>query len=230
MPDRIEVNLDVLRSELDHMLSMVVRGDIWRETPFDHTPVELRRLNDVAFSGDGEPTSFAKFEEACQLAARLLEQSGLDDVKIVVITNASLFHQSRVQSALKILDAHNGELWAKLDAGTQEYYKLVERTAVPFQQVLDNILSAGRARPIVIQSLFMNINNEPPGETEIAAYVSRLQQLKDNGCQIKLVQVYTIARTTAESYVSPLNKQQIDEITRKVGELGLNAEAYYGPE
>jgi hypothetical protein len=150
-------------------------------------------------------------------------------VKIVVITNATLFHQQRVSAALDYLDTVNGELWAKLDAGSEAYYKLVERTSIPFQRVLDNLRLAGRKRPIVIQSLFMRINNESPSAEEIDAYVQRLRELMTGGCAIKLVQVYTIARETAEAYVAPLNNDEVDAIASKVRALGLTCEGYYGP-
>ncbi len=76
---------------------------------------------------------------------------------MVLITNASMFHRPHVQRGLEILDANQGEIWAKLDAGTEEYYQLVERTPIPFQQILDNITAAARVRPLVIQALFMRV-------------------------------------------------------------------------
>ena len=124
-------------------------------------------------------------------------------MKVVVITNATLFHQSRVREALAYLDHHNGEIWAKLDAGTEAYYQLIERTKIPLQRVLDNILEAGRLRPIVIQSLFLRLNEQGPPAEEIEAYVARLKELTAGGCQIKLVQVYTVARSTRGGGVHP---------------------------
>lgn len=225
-----EVDLDILRDELAHLLDMSVSGELFAQPPFDQTPAHLRRLNDVAFSGDGEPTAYPRFEEACQLAAALLEQRRTSNAKIVVITNATLFDRPKVAQALKFLDDHNGEIWAKLDAGTEEYYRLIERTSIPLARVLSNIALAGRARPIVIQSLFMNVKGQPPGDQEIGAYVQRLRELTAGGCQIKLVQIYTIARTTAEAYVTPLNNPAIDAISNRVaGETGLHVETYYGP-
>ena len=52
----------------------------------------------------------------------------MTDVKLVVITNATLFHRPRVIEALRFLDDHNGEIWAKLEAGTESYYRQIERT------------------------------------------------------------------------------------------------------
>jgi wyosine [tRNA(Phe)-imidazoG37] synthetase (radical SAM superfamily) len=230
MPGRVEVDLVALLRELDHMLVLVRNGELWAQPPFDQAPAELRRLNDIAFSGDGEPTSFPKFEEACRLAADGLLRAGLNDTKLVVISNATLFHQPRVERALAYLDTVNGEIWAKLDAGTEPYYHAIERTAVLFRQVLHNLTAAARVRPIVIQSLFMNVKDQPPPGGEITAYVGRLHDIRSAGGSIKLVQVYTVARGTAEAYVQPLDRMGVDDIVRKVREAGFNAEGYYGPE
>ena len=67
---------------------------------------------------------------------------------MVLITNASMFHRPAVQAGLEILDQNNGEIWAKLDAGTEEYYQLVDRTKIPFRQVLGNITAAAQIRPL----------------------------------------------------------------------------------
>jgi wyosine [tRNA(Phe)-imidazoG37] synthetase (radical SAM superfamily) len=230
MPGRVEVDLAVLRDELAYLLELARSGEIWKHPPFDTTPPALRRLNDVAFSGDGEPTSFPRFEDACRLAATLLDERSLNDVKIVVITNATLFHQPRVRQALQYLDEHRGELWAKLDAGTEGYFQLVERSSIPFARVLANLLDAARARPIVIQTLFMNVHGTPPDDAEIAAYIERLRDLVSGGGQVKLVQVYTIARDTAETFVAPLPRESLDAISQRVRDAtGLTVETYYGP-
>ncbi|HEY7089401.1 MAG TPA: radical SAM protein [Tepidisphaeraceae bacterium] len=229
-PTYREVDLSILKDELQHMLELARSGELWKIPPFDQTAPELRRINDIAFSGDGEPTSFSGFGAACQLAADLLADSGLaGNVKIVVITNATLFHRPAVREALEFLDQHNGEIWAKLEAGTEEYYRRVERTSISLKRVLDNILEAGRVRPIVVQSLFMNVHGEPPSGAEIDAYIARLRELKTSGCQIKLVQVYTVARTTAEAYVTPLKPQALDAISDAVRAIPLPVETYYGP-
>jgi wyosine [tRNA(Phe)-imidazoG37] synthetase (radical SAM superfamily) len=224
-----EVDLELLQRELNDMLELSLSGRLFEQEPFNATPAGLRRVNDVAFSGDGEPTSYARFGDACELVIDCIMRAEASDVKIVVITNATLLHRPCVREALDRLDQHNGEIWAKLDAGTETYYRQVERTKVPFQRVLDNLLEAGRVRPIVIQSMFMRINDQPPAEAEIDAYLARLRDLTSQGCRIKLVQVYTVARATAESFVTPLERDRIDAIAARVRDLGLPAESYAGP-
>ena len=223
------VEMERLLAELDHMLRFVKTGEIYRDEKFANVPQPLRRLNDIAFSGDGEPTTFRNFDELMQSVAKLKNQLGLPDVKMVLITNASMFHRPAVKLGLEILDQNNGEVWAKLDAGTESYYQLVERTKIPFRQVLDNITAAALVRPLVIQTLFMRIENVPPTPEEIAAYCERLNEITKAGGRLKLIQIYTIARGPAESYVAPLTNAEVDAIAEKVAqETGLSVERYYG--
>ena len=224
-----KVDLRHLGDELDRMLGLGMSGELFRHSPFDRTPPEYQRVNDVAFSGDGEPTTFKGFPEACTLAADLLRRHHAADVKIVVITNATLLHRPAVAAAMEFLDQNNGEIWAKLDAGTFAYYREVDRTSIPLSRVLKNIAAAGRVRPIVIQSLFMKLRGEEPPKEEIAAYVQRLRELTAEGCRIKLVQVYTVARGTAEASAAPLSDASLDGIVEQVRATGLAAEAFYGP-
>jgi wyosine [tRNA(Phe)-imidazoG37] synthetase (radical SAM superfamily) len=223
------VAMDQLLAELDDMLSLAASGALFETSKFRDTPPNLRRLNDIAFSGDGEPTTYRNFDEIIERCAALKRQHGLDAVKMVLITNASMFHRPHVARGLAILDQNNGEIWAKLDAGTAEYFQLVDRTPIPFQQVLDNIAAAAHVRPLVIQSLFMRVQNEPPSDEEIDAYCDRLSEIVAGGGSLQLVQVYTIARRPTESYVAPLSDAEVDAIVARVKRrTGLAAKAFYG--
>jgi wyosine [tRNA(Phe)-imidazoG37] synthetase (radical SAM superfamily) len=223
------VESDRMLAELDLMFSFVTSGAIYHDPKFADVPATLRRLNDVAFSGDGEPTTYRNFDEIIAAAAELKKRHGLDAVKMVLITNASMFHRPNVQRGLEILDANNGEIWAKLETGTEEYYQLIERTKIPFRQILANITSAAQKRPIVIQSLFMRVHGDPPPALEIAAFCDRLNEIFRAGGAIKLVQVYTVARQPAESFVGPLADAEVDAIVQTMKErTGLLAAAFYG--
>jgi wyosine [tRNA(Phe)-imidazoG37] synthetase (radical SAM superfamily) len=223
------VEVDALLAELGEMLDFVASGAIYETDKFRDTPPELRRLNDIAFSGDGEPTTYRNFDEIIAACAKLKRDRGLDDVKMVLITNASMFHRPHVQRGLATLDVNNGEIWAKLEAGTEEYFKLVDRTPIPFQQILDNIAAAARVRLLVIQALFMRVAGEPPSPAELAAFCDRLNEITATGGRLKLVQVYTVARRPAESFVTPLADAEVDAIVRLVEErTGFAAAAFYG--
>lgn len=207
-----------LLNELDAMLSLVTSGELFADEKFLGTPPALRRLNDIAFSGDGEPTTYRNFDEIIEWCAELKRRHGLNDVKMVLISNASMFHRPAVERALAILDANQGEIWAKLEAGTEEYYRLVERTTIPFRQILDNITAAARMRPLVIQALFMRIHGDPPTAAEQVAFCDRLNEIVAAGGRLKLVQVYTVARPPAESFVTPLLPVELEVLANLVRE------------
>ena len=148
---------------------------------------------------------------------------------MVLITNASMFHRPAVQRGLAILDAHQGEIWAKLEAGTPEFFQQVDRTPIPFRQILDNITAAAQVRPLVIQSLWMRIRGEPPPQTELEAFCDRLTEIVAAGGRLQRVQVYTVARPPAESFVSALSDAEVDAIAQLVQRrTGLEVKAYYG--
>lgn len=223
------VEMDALLAELDAMLRFVASGEVWTTEKFSQTPQALRRLNDMAFSGDGEPTTYKNFDEIIARCAQLKADHHLDDVKMVLITNASMFHRPHVQRGLEILDANCGEIWAKLEAGTPEYFQLIDRTSIPFGQILDNITAAAKVRPLVIQSLFMRVNDEPPSSQELSAFCDRLNEITAAGGTLKLIQVYTVARRPAESFVAPLADTEVDAIVEMVRKrTDLPAEAFYG--
>lgn len=224
-----KVDHDRLMAELEWTVDGAISGGLYADPAFSAVPASLRRLNDIAFSGDGEPTTDPRFEEIVQRVAEWKKQKGLDDVKIVLITNATMFHRPAVARGLDCLMQNNGEIWAKLDAGTAEYYQQIERTSIPFQRVLDNLLTAARRYPLVIQSLFLKYEGKPPASAEIDAYISRLEHIRESGGTLSLVQVYTVARTPAESCVASLSNDEVDAIAQEVERrLGIPAETYYG--
>jgi wyosine [tRNA(Phe)-imidazoG37] synthetase (radical SAM superfamily) len=223
------VDLPRLAAELDRMVELVVSERIYEGPQFHDTPAPLRRLNDIALSGDGEPTAYANFDKVVDVCAEVRRRRCPAEVKLVLITNASLLHRPRVCQALQTLDANGGEVWAKLDAGTEDYYRLINRSAIPWRQILDNLREAALARPIVIQTMFLRVRGEAPPPAELEAYCDRLDEITAAGGRIKLVQIYTLARRPAESSVAALGYAEVDAITELVRRrTKLPTAAYYG--
>jgi wyosine [tRNA(Phe)-imidazoG37] synthetase (radical SAM superfamily) len=214
---------------MNALLAIAASGQIYETDKFRSVPPELRRLNDIAFSGDGEPTTHRNFDEIIAACAEVKRRHGLDDVKLVLITNASRFHRPHVQRGLDILDRNQGEIWAKLDAGSEAYFQLVDRSPVPLRRILDNITQAARVRPLVIQSLWMKIDGRPPPDEEIQAFCQHLRDITAAGGRLSLIQIYTIARRPAESRVASLSDDQVDQIAAVVArDTGLPVAAFYG--
>ena len=225
----LEIDLSLLEDELRRTLALALNGELFKAGSFSRTPLPMRRVNDIAFSGNGEPTLSPQFFDVAQIVVKVRNELGAFGVKPVVITNATRFHKADVSEALDLLAENGGEIWAKLDAGTHAYYQQVDRSQVPFQTIIDNIANAAKRSPIVIQTLLIRMHGEPMPEAELLAYMERLHEITQQGGQIKLVQFHTIARATAEPWVTPLDNQELDAFAGRVrNETCLPVETFYG--
>lgn len=216
-----EIDLARLEAELDELLSAAVAESLWLLPPFDTAPPTLRRVADIAFSGDGEPTAASEFPAAARLSRRLRDRRGLR-IPLRLLTNATLFHRPTVWAALDEFD----ELWCKLDAGTESYFRKVNGTHVSYARVLANLLSVARRRPIVLQSLFVTLGGVEPPREELEAYRARLDVLLSQGGRIDRVQVTTTARRPADPRVGALSAMRLEDIARGVRALGLRADIF----
>jgi wyosine [tRNA(Phe)-imidazoG37] synthetase (radical SAM superfamily) len=222
--ERLEV--EAMAAELKKTL-IFVRGGRLRERPWYRTlPDELLQLRHVALSGDGEPTLSPTFAEALQAIVHVRALSGFPFFKLVLLTNATGLDLPHVQQGLKHF-TRSDEVWAKLDGGTQAYVNKVNRPSVPLEKILSNILLLARQRPVVIQSLFPAINGEEPPLEEIEQYARRLQELKQGGAQISLVQIYSATRPSPNSESGHLPLKVLSRIAHTVRQsTGLTAEVF----
>jgi wyosine [tRNA(Phe)-imidazoG37] synthetase (radical SAM superfamily) len=218
MPDNIETEIDIplLQSELSQLLQAFQSYKIYDYPPFNTVPENQRILRDVAFSGDGESTAFRRFADCVDGVAETLSANGFKDTKIVLITNATYFHKKWMQKALESLDKCHSEIWAKLDAGTQNDLTRMNMTKFPLEKLIDNIALAGKNRPIIIQTLFAKMRDQLPSQVEIDNYIHTLQALIARHTQIKAVHLYTVARPPAQSYVSALDENTLATIAAQI--------------
>lgn len=212
----LELDLNLLRSELRAVLEQAVSGEIWQDAKFQAVPADRKRINDIAFSGDGEPTCVPQLPEAVEAAAEVKRQLGLDDVKLILITNASRLAAEPFRRARPILDDNNGEIWAKLDAGTEETFQRVNRPAggLTLEDIVQNILGLAVARPVVIQTLLLALDGQPPSQAELDAYARHVRGIVAAGGQVQFIQLHTVARTPADPSAQPLGREQLDEAGR----------------
>jgi wyosine [tRNA(Phe)-imidazoG37] synthetase (radical SAM superfamily) len=224
--DRV-VDLKALSTELEGLLMLTFQGKL-RDLPYFRTvPEELLELKEVALSGDGEPTFSPHFEEIVREVIHIRSRRRFPFFKIVLITNSSGLDRPEVRLGLRHLTSED-EIWAKLDAGTQQYMdKVNHSTDVPLRKVLRNILAIARERPVVIQSLFPLFGGEEPPLEEIEAYVERLKELKAGGANISLVQVYSAHRAPKRPDCGHVPLKCLSHIAQRVREgTGLTAEVF----
>lgn len=223
------VELKRLERELGEVIKLLQSGELYQDESFAAVPGQLRRLNDIALSGDGEPTAAKEFTDVCRVCARVKEGAGLEAVKLVLITNASLLHKPMVQEGLAVLDDHGGEIWAKLDAGNEAYFRFINQTEIPYSLIVDNITVTARKRPVVIQSLFVRVDGKRVGEKEIADYADRLGEILERGGKISLVQLHTVAREPRDRRVSALSNKELEDIADEIrGRAAVRLEIFGG--
>jgi len=222
--DALLVPMNCLETELRQLVGSVNDGTLFEQTWLAQTPPEKRVLKDIAFSGDGEPTLSPQFAETVRLVADIRKELCASPVKIVLITNASTLHRAPIRSALEIMLQNNGEIWAKLDAGTTEFYQTVARSNVSFQTICNNLINFTRDFPVVIQTCFLALHGQGPSTDEVRHYAECLKELG----KVLHVQIYTVARNTPENWATPLDNRQLDDIAETVRQqTGLEVRTFY---
>lgn len=220
------LDVDAMAGELSRTLALVESGALVAQPAFQGLPPDLLKLRQINLSGDGEPTLCPVFLDAVQTVMHVRARSGLPFFKIVLITNATGLDRPQVAEGIRSL-TNRDEVWAKLDAGTQAWMERINRPTVLLDQVLANILTLARQRPVVIQSLFPAINGQEPPEPEIREYAQRLKELKDAGANLPLVQIYSATRPTPHSECGHLPLRSLARIAQAVRDTtGLRAEVF----
>ncbi len=230
VPGRVRaVDLPVLETELRAMIGAWKDGTIFQREPFASAPMDWRRLNDIAFSGDGEPTTCPVFDGAVEIAFRLRGELTTPETKLVLITDSACLDRPKVKAGLDRMRQGAHEVWAKLDAGTESYYRTVNRSNISFDRVLKNITETAQRMPIWIQTLFLKVHGELPSEAEITAYNERIREVLKAGGQIIGLQLYTVARPTPEAFACALTTAELDAIAGRIHEAtGLPQVLGYG--
>lgn len=217
-PPRVDV--EVLTAELSEMLDDVLNGDFLAR----RVPEAMRCLADVAFSGNGEPTSSEQFLPAVEAVLAVLEQRGLAGrVPIRVITNGSLIHRPSVIKALTKVGANSGEVWFKLDRATESGMLAVNQTAVSMAQVARNLKSASAVVRVWVQTCWFGVDGGAPSEKETLAYIDFVAKCRD---LIAGVHLYGIARPSLQpggERLFRLPVQVLDDLAARLNEIGVTA-------
>lgn len=214
-----DIDLAQLESELRGFLTVLVHGD-WLE---HNAPEGMREIRDIAFSGNGEPTSATVFPEAVALVARLHDEFGLGEgVPVRLITNGSLMAQARVQEGVSRLAAANGEVWFKVDGGDIDAIERINGVRIEPETITRHLALCAARCPTWVQTCMFRWDGELPTRHEIDAY---LDVLTAAGIEnLKGVLLYGIARESRQpeaSHLSALTLEELEEIAARIKEKGL---------
>lgn len=213
------IDLARLESELVGFLDSALHGDFMTR----QVPMEARRLVDVAFSGNGEPTSAAEFDEAVACVVRVLERYGLKGKLLIrLITNGSLLHRENVQRGLRQLAAAGGEVWFKIDRALDN--EVAEINGVPGSQsrVLKNLKISANIVPTWVQTCWFRMDGQAPSSESRQAYCIMLHGVAATICGVHLYGLARMSQQAAAPRLSALSAEELAAFGAQIGkETGI---------
>lgn len=187
------IDLARLKTEFEQFLEAIFYGRFL----IDRVPEGQRRVVDVAFSGNGEPTAAPEFGEALALVEDALKRiPEASNLKCVVISNGS--HALQQEKALKRLRQRAGELWFKLDRGTEAERRDVNGVIVSDDAVVRRLSVVSHWIPTWIQTCVYGSQNGQAQVPDIDAYRRLIGRIIEAGAVLEGVQLYTLARPSRQ--------------------------------
>ncbi len=215
------VDLDALEEELSVFLSQILIGSYLE----DQVPKGQRRLNDIAFSGNGEPTSAPNFADAVKTIHGVRVRANVPEVvKTVLITNGSLMHQHKVMKGVRDLAGINGEVWFKIDRATVEGTQLINDTKINKSRIMSNLEASAKACPTWIQTCLFKLDGLHPADSDLDAYVQLIGEAVARGIPFKGILLYGLARQSHQpesARLSKLDDGWLNAFAHRLRELGV---------
>jgi wyosine [tRNA(Phe)-imidazoG37] synthetase (radical SAM superfamily) len=193
------IDLDRLEAELTDMLVQLYDGDFLER----HAPPETRRVVDIAFSGNGEPTTATEFPETVELVGRVLDKRKLKNPpQLRLITNGSQLGRAGVQRGIALLGERGGEVWFKVDAVGTEVMRRINGAALQSETVLRRLKKCGSLCTTWVQTCLFAFDGAPPVAEELDAYLALLVQAKQS---LVGVHLYGLARPSLQPEAARLS-------------------------
>jgi len=215
------VDLALLEQELRSFLNELLHGDFMQR----RVPEGARRINDIALSGNGEPTSAKEFEQVITLIGKLRQELALPlHIKLVLITNGSLMHRKNVQQGLRKMAQLNGEVWFKVDRASKAGMQRINNTRISLVKVRENLATSIALCPTWLQTCWFMQDGEPPSKQDEDDYLNFLATLLHDNIKPKGVLLYSLARPTLQPEapkLAALSKQQLEAFATRIRALGV---------
>ncbi len=212
------VNLSQLEDELKRSLTDIIHGDFLVK----NAPPEAQRLADIAFSGNGEPTSAPEFAEAVARVVGEMQAFGLENsVKLRLITNGSLMHRPVVQQGIALIGQQNGEIWFKVDHASEAGSKKINGIGRSAEQTRAALLLCAQHAPTWVQTCFFSIDGQDADEPECLAYLDFIASVRT---QIHGVYLYGLARPSMQPDAKRLSAFPHDSLqifAQRISSLGV---------
>ena len=215
------IDMALLRAELHDFLNELLQGRFMQE----RVPEGSRRINDIALSGNGEPTSAAEFPEVVDLIAEIRSELAIPaSVKTVLITNGSMLYREKVQRGLVELAKISGEVWFKLDRASEEGMKQINDTQMRMDRVRENLVLAIERCPTWLQTCWFALDGMAPTKQDEDDYLALISGLLNDGHRLQGVLLYGLARPSQQSEaerLSALSEDVMQAFADRIASLGL---------
>lgn len=205
-----EMDFVLLEQELRFFLDHVLHGNFFDEF---NVPPEQRVIKDIAISGNGEPTSLPDFSKAVELIGNIASAADIfPDCHFVLISNGSLMHQISTQHGLLALARFGGEVWFKLDSGSEQGRKLINNSMQSQSRLLANLKTASRLCSTKLQTCMFGFRGITWTDEEKQTYLALLNQIKAQEITVQKIMLYSIARQSFQPEATELVKINLEEM------------------
>ena len=209
------VDVDLLAHELDAFLTDALHGDFMAR----EVPLEARRVMDVAFSGNGEPTSCAEFPAAVSAVRAVLQHHGLaGSVPLRLITNGSLLHRQAVQEGIRGLGEAGGEVWFKIDRASAADVETINGVPFSATKVRRNLETCAALAATWVQTCWFALDGAAPDAAARDAYCRLLKPL---AASIAGIHLYGLARPSLQPAAPRLQRLSKGELERFAEEIQI---------
>jgi len=218
------IELDVLEDELRFFLNDIIHGDYMEK----NVAIDDRHVKDIAFSGNGEPTSAEEFPAVISIVEKILNEFNLlHKIKIRLITNGSLMYRASVLQSIAMLEKINGEVWFKVDSALEESIETINQINLKPKQILERLQACALNCPTFIQTCIFTIDGKEPDQKSIDAYINLVKEVKTT---IKGVHIYGLARPSLQpqaNRIGRINLDVLENIAKELLKLGIPTTVSY---
>jgi wyosine [tRNA(Phe)-imidazoG37] synthetase (radical SAM superfamily) len=175
--------------------------------------IDLRTVDVVTFSGNGEPTLNLSLGEIAQQV-----KTKIGGLRMVILTNSSLLHRQDVRRSLSMFDF----VVAKLDAADNKVFKQVNRPAdkeLYLETIIESIKQLKKEIRGTLALETMLLQSADGRVTNVKS--SHLENLVNAIASIQpdIVQLEVPYRPPSERYILPPNRERLETVSQRISEV-----------
>jgi wyosine [tRNA(Phe)-imidazoG37] synthetase (radical SAM superfamily) len=216
------IDIARLQAELEHCLDWISAQAV------KHGPALLSPLiQDIAFAGDGEPTTSPQFNQTLNVVSQVLKQRQLA-ILVRLITNGSQLQHAHVQHAIQCLHVMAGEVWFKLDAGSDAEMRAVNDSHVPLALHMQRLHTCCRLCRTWVQTAIVSrqVDQQLVTTPSLPGYITALGAFRDKIAGILLYGIARPSQQAAAASLQPVAASVIEDYAVALRAQGFQVRAF----